>query len=1040
MPGTRFAAASLTARALWWRRGASATLLAVAVVTTAASALGPLYARAASESTFNDRLSTSPPTQTLLNFTTSTDVTPVSAVEDVRAKTPAPGSVLGYPTSVAAIRIPTEASVPGVPLSDVSTQLAWREDQCAHLTIVSGRCVQDPDDVIISDRTVAGGYGWKLGSQIEASAATVDITGEDGTLQEPILLKVVGVYRPTDADEAYWGSGHYFNAHLYAGRRDGPDTVDAVFTDIGLFPKLSAGTTGEVSINYPIDPTQVHLGDTETLQQQIADLQGQFGAQSAIKLQTNIVSVLEAGIADRNLLSVSTLLVALQLALLAWLVLFQVVSDSAEVRGNEIALAKLRGLSAGATVRFGLSEPLMLLALAVPLGLLLAWLVVKVVAVHVLAPGTPVAMTLGGLLGALVGFLGGAVAAAFAARRVLTRPVLEQWRGVPQDRPPTLVGLIIDFVLAACAVLGLVVLNRDASTADQPRAISLLAPALLVLAVALLGVRLLPYLCRAWLAPTRASRRIGAFLAVRQVVRRPAGLRLAALLAVALGLATFAVDGEAVASTNRATRAAVEVGASQVVVAQYQVGHDPVTIARSVDPAGAWAMGAATWIPYGGAVTGTMVAVDSSRLAAVANWPPDQISASEAAQLIGPQMQPPITIRTGAVRVRITQLAVTSGQPPIITLRVQPPGRRLVEVDTVALRPGTNDYEAAVPCTAGCTFTGIELNRPIDEFDPMAGSVRYERIEQQVAGSWVAVPSALTTKGAWRADGPPDTSKDRLTATPAGTVDVYTATSGSSPAVRHVDSPTPIPVLATPEGLVRAPAAGPPVVTDATGASAAIVEAATVPLLPVAVDNGVLADVSFLQSQVPDFSNEASWQVWLGAAAPPDAVQRLKAAGLLVQSVHTQAHREQLLARQGPALALLLLVACAVAGSILAAGATALALAVSGRRRSFELAALRAVGVRRASLLRSSIGEQLILLGTGLLLGVPAGIVAARLTLAAIPEYSDVTPIPLDLTPNVPVLAAFVVAVAVLLVVVAVVAGRLLMRAAVPARLREAAE
>ena len=66
--------------------------------------------------------------------------------------------------------------------------------------------------------------------------------------------------------------------------------------------------------------------------------------------------------------------------------------------------------------------------------------------------------------------------------------------------------------------------------------------------------------------------------------------------------------------------------------------------------------------------------------------------------------------------------------------------------------------------------------------------------------------------------------------------------------------------------------------------------------------------------------------------------------------------------------------------------------------------------------------------------------VAARLALPAIPEYSDETPVPLDYAPHAAVLVAFMLAVAVLLVVTAWVAGNALMRSAVPTRLREAAQ
>jgi len=66
------------------------------------------------------------------------------------------------------------------------------------------------------------------------------------------------------------------------------------------------------------------------------------------------------------------------------------------------------------------------------------------------------------------------------------------------------------------------------------------------------------------------------FLAARQVARRPAGLRLAAMLAVAVGLASFGVSGEAVAAGNRDARAQAELGAQRVVAMQFERGVDPV--------------------------------------------------------------------------------------------------------------------------------------------------------------------------------------------------------------------------------------------------------------------------------------------------------------------------------------------------------------------------------------------------------------------------------------------------------------------------------
>ena len=143
--------------------------------------------------------------------------------------------------------------------------------------------------------------------------------------------------------------------------------------------------------------------------------------------------------------------------------------------------------------------------------------------------------------------------------------------------------------------------------------------------------------------------------------------------------------------------------------------------------------------------------------------------------------------------------------------------------------------------------------------------------------------------------------------------------------------------------------------------------------MPIGLTNGVVMDVRYLETQLPAFANDADWQVWIGPDAPADAVQRLRKAGLLVQSVHSLGSRETELARQAPALALFLLLACAIIGSVVAVGGTAIAITASARRRSRETAALRVVGVPGRALYRGAVIEQVMLLGAAVTLGLPAG-------------------------------------------------------------------
>ena len=275
--------------------------------------------------------------------------------------------------------------------------------------------------------------------------------------------------------------------------------------------------------------------------------------------------------------------------------------------------------------------------------------------------------------------------------------------------------------------------------------------------------------------------------------------------------------------------------------------------------------------------------------------------------------------------------------------------------------------------------------------------------------------------------------------TGGGLADTFSSRDGGSAGIAHNDSPSPLPVVAGAAGVVTGPDAPHPLrVVDNTSSSAPIRVAASSRVLPSVLADGVLVDLPAIRAQLPTFDSEATWSIWLGPAAPPDALARLRAAGLVLQAGPTESGRLTELARQGPALALRLLVVCAIVGSVLAVGGTAIAIAATGRRRSFELASLRALGIRRRTLLRSSVIEQLLLLGAAVLLGVPAGYLAARLAMPTIPEFADPTPVALHYRPALLGVLLFALAFLALLTLTAVLAGRALMRAAAPSRLREA--
>ncbi len=127
------------------------------------------------------------------------------------------------------------------------------------------------------------------------------------------------------------------------------------------------------------------------------------------------------------------------------------------------------------------------------------------------------------------------------------------------------------------------------------------------------------------------------------------------------------------------------------------------------------------------------------------------------------------------------------------------------------------------------------------------------------------------------------------------------------------------------------------------------------------------------------------------AAAPQDFPARLARAGVRVTGVQTPGDRARSLARQGPSLAALFLVAGACAAAALAVGAAVVNLYLVARRRSFELAALRALGFPARTVSAAALAEQVLVAAIAVIAGLALGVIGSRFGLPSIPEYADAT-------------------------------------------------
>lgn len=1022
----------LALRAFRWRRGGSLVVLVAGALTVAAAALGPLFSAAAAESVLQDRLIQADTADTTIAFYLKTDVSYPASVSVVVDSQSERGTVPGYGPPVAETVVETT----GTPAEGLAakTKAVWRDGVCDHLVIVDGRCGDGTNEAVVSARA-AESVGWVVGTKVtldELRQYDNTATGSD-IATTPAVVTVVGTYRPASTADPFWAGRIYFS---FYPNGDGPNTVDSVFVSKDLFPTLVHPTPGTIAADLILsEPRELRVADVPALRTAV---EGYLGPESdGPKPTTNVLSVLDAFEAERATTALAAGIVTAQLALLAWLLLYLVVTDTSEARGSEVALAKLRGLPPRAVAAVALREPIVLLLLAAPIGLLLAYGFVTVLAKAVLAADVPVVITPGTLMAVGLAFLGGLAAAVLASRRMFTRPVLEQWSQTTESGGSRR-GVVVDVVLAIVALGGFVVLatRSPSDESSASAALGWLAPGLLVIAAGLLLVRLARPVLGALVRGTRASSRLGLFLGSRQAVRRPAGLRLAALLAVTLGLATFAVDASAAAAAGREVRAGADVGARTSVAVQLDPQRDLVQAVEQADPEGRWAMAVADWIPSGG-LSGRLLAVQPERLAAVAAWSDEYgpISAADAAALISPVLPDPVAITGTRVRVRITSGPVQSASTKVLVAY-----RGTTDVPTFTLssplREGTHDYEVEVPCDEQkCTLNGIALDRARDAATSSL-DLTIVSVQQGDGSSWQDLDAGFGTPGTWRVTA--------YTGDPTGTLAFagsglrYTAELPAyvSPWLQYAEVPSPLP-LVTAETI--APTGAELRFVDGNGRDVQAVSAGANTILPFVGSRGSITGLQALTRSAQQLADDANWAVWLGPDAPPDAIERLTAAGITVDGVRTQAERLDQLDREGPALALRLLLVCAVVGSLLAAGALAISVAVTGRRRSYELAALRAVGVPRRSLLRGCVLEQALLLGTGLAVGVPVGLVVARLALPLLPQTSSATLLPLTVDIQTAAVLLFTVVTAALLLLTAVVGGIALLRQAVPERLREVA-
>lgn len=1001
-------------RALVHRLGTTIVILIVALCASAAATVGPTYYAAATHSILQDTLA---------------NANVIGRSFQVVQQGPVQGTLPFLEDRVQRELVRAAGSANRIdrlfqaPITSLETNvfftrqienvlLATRSDFCAHLHFVKGACPTATNNVVISTSLAATNH-WSVGQRVQPNGRPV--------------LTITGIYAPPNINTSYWLSrgSTYFPAE-YPVPQVAPN--DALFTPASTLASLRGDPQGTDTVARALIPSHVQPSDVDVLTSITERL-----ANSAALAQSQAGDITSMDITADNVrsswraLAIPVVVVTAELLVLTWLLLFLVVTEAVDARGNEIALAKLRGHDSRRALVFGLSEPTVLLGLALPVGALLGWLLTRALTHVLLRRDTPVGLPWLAWVAAAVASIGGVAAIVIAARRTVTRPVVEQWRRT--GRRSTDRSWVFDAVILTGAVAGLLQLVVG-GTLDSAKhsALALLVPGLLGIAIAVVASRALPLICRATFARTRRGGGLGPFLAVRYIARRPGGTRTTMILATAVSLATFSLASWSVGATNRSRVAKLTVGAPTVLSVAPRTGTDLPAVVSRIDPSGR----SVTAVEQYFSADTVLLAVQPSRFARVANWPGTAPTASDLIATLHPPAPDPIAMTGDRVRVRVDvgRLAPVGGELMLDTFASGASAPTPVDLGPLNRAHTSVVFTADLPAPA--VVRDLAVGPPGGHRIQVQGQLTIREIDVHDASGWHRLGGALNVS-TWL-----DTQDQNAQVVPdnrGGLRWSFVAVNGQPATLTVHDHPDPLPAvvsrtLAGTNSSVQA--------TGLDGSNLIVNVAARIASVPSAPPNGVIVDLDYAERLAGGADAPATPQVWVRGPADR-VVHALNAAGVAVLNRESSTEVEDELGRQGPGLASVLFLADAGAAAVLAALAAVLSLSAAARRRRYEYAALAATGATSHSLYVALAVEQLVVIAFGTITGVGAGLLATALAGHSVPQFvtSPASSL-LGYRPNMLFLGLTLGAAVVLLLAVAAAAAAALLRSVTPEQLREA--
>ena len=549
----------LVLRAMNARRAQGFAVLILCALAVGSAVAAPWYVLTATNRSTASEIATATPAERI-----------VSVAEDAQISGDAGAALDRYYQSVVdKYDVTFGKPIEGVTtLMDVSTNptavpltMAYRDGVCEHVIVV-GSCPTGLNQVMLNQATAT-----QLGVKAGDTFATHTSNGS-------IKLTVTGIYRRSDPNDDYWSSVLFSGT---GGLSGGLDTsflaaaTDSMFTVLDTMSQKLI-TLASIGIDLPVPSSA--LGSAGLADRLDA---GNYQVRLAsVTLYTNADVLSNAVAADRSSVRLGVAAALLELLAICWFALFIAARYTARDRRADIGLLKLRGSGRYTLLRLSLGQSLVPIAAGLVLGVLAA-----AIAGYLspeLADRSPFALELSGIA-TVIALVGTLVAIAVAEWRTGRADVADLLRRVPARRRGVradVADLVVVVLAAAAAFQGWV----DSSTSG----LVTVAPALVVLAVALIAARVLIAVCISIGAAALRTGRVRTAVGVLQVARRPGIDRVFVLLTVSVALLALAGTGLETSTQVRAARAVIDVGAPRVLTVHGTTPLNLMSVVRNSGP------------------------------------------------------------------------------------------------------------------------------------------------------------------------------------------------------------------------------------------------------------------------------------------------------------------------------------------------------------------------------------------------------------------------------------------------------------------------